>query len=90
MYGICTKYGHMLIFLYSIYCVLCTCVWCRGALVNAEGENHRSPLHEAASAGHVPIVELLIKEGANPCHHDNHDATPYDLAYAEGHREVSV
>ena len=58
--------------------------------MNAEGENHRSPLHEAASAGHVPIVELLIKEGANPCHRDNHDATPYDLAYVEGHTEVSV
>ena len=58
--------------------------------MNAEGENHRSPLHEAASAGHVPIVELLIKEGANPCHRDNHDATPYDLAYVEGHTEVSA
>lgn len=60
----------------------------RGATVNMEGENHRSPLHEAASGGHVSIVELLIKEGANPCPRDNHDATPYDLAYAGGHKEV--
>ena len=56
--------------------------------MNAEGENHRSPLHEATSAGHVSIIELLIKRGADPCSRDSQDATPYDLAYAEGHQEV--
>ena len=67
----------------------CVCMLSlRGALVNIEGENHRTPLHEAAAAGHASIVELLINKGADPCPRDNHDATPYDLAYNERQEEV--
>ena len=54
-----------------------------------EGENLRTPLHEAASSDHASIVEaLLVEGGADPCPRDNHDSTPYDLAYNEGHEEV--
>lgn len=57
--------------------------------MDVEGENHRTPLHEAASGGHASIVQLLIKQGAHPCPRDNHDVTPYDMAYIKGHKEVS-
>jgi ankyrin repeat protein len=61
----------------------------KGAQVNTAGENYRTPLHEAASSGHASIVEtLLVGGGADPCPRDNHNATPYDLAYNEGHEEV--
>ena len=57
--------------------------------MDAAGENDRTPLHEAASSGHASIVEtLLVGGGADPCPRDNQNATPYDLAYNEGHEEV--
>ena len=56
-----------------------------------EGENQRTPLHEAASSGHASIVKvLLMGGGADPCLRDGQYATPYDLAYKEGHEEVPV
>ena len=59
--------------------------------MNTAGENDRTPLHEAASSGHTSIVEtLLVGGGADPCPRDNHNATPYDLAYSEGHEEVCL
>jgi ankyrin repeat protein len=36
-----------------------------GADVNAKNENGETPLHYAASNGHLPIVQYLVQHGAN-------------------------
>ncbi len=61
-----------------------------GADVEEESLDGRTPLHEASVAGHVSIAELLVREGgANPVPRDENDATPYDLAFSNGHKQVS-
>ncbi len=59
-----------------------------GAELNQEGENERTPLHEAAEAGHTNIVKWLIKKGADTVARDNNDLTPYDLAFQKGWKQV--
>ena len=46
-------------------------------------------LHAAAQAGHLEIVQLLLKKGANPCVKDQNGRTAYQLAHASGHVEVA-
>lgn len=47
---------------------------------------HSTPLHEAAWNGHLEMVKLLLKLGANPALRDrSHQATPADWA-AHNHR----
>jgi ankyrin repeat protein len=36
-----------------------------GHLLDAKDANGWTPLHEGARAGHVEVVELLVKKGAN-------------------------
>ena len=70
--------------------VIFACV-CSGADVDHEGGNGRTPLHEASEAGYNGITELLVGEGrADPIPRDNDDATPYDLAFNNGYKEVCV
>ena len=61
-----------------------------GADANAKGIDDRTPLHEAAEAGDLHTVELLLKEleKAETVERTRIDATPYDLAYKKGHSEV--
>ena len=63
-----------------------------GKDVNARGVWKRTPLHYAADEGHRPVVELLIKNGANVnLKDDETDArgeTPLHLAAAKGHVPV--
>ena len=46
-------------------------------------------LHAAAEAGHLSIVQLLLKKGANPCVRDPNGRTASRLARAAGHTEVA-
>ena len=63
-----------------------------GKDVNARDGWKRTPLHYAAEEGHRPVVELLIKNGANVnLKDDETDArgeTPLHLAAAKGHVPV--
>jgi glutaminase len=44
----------------------------------------RSPLHLAASEGHIKVVELLMKNNANASCTDRWDGTPIDDARRSG------
>ena len=48
-----------------------------------------TPLHVASAAGHVEIVQMLLKKGARPHVRDNNGRTALDLARAGGHDEVA-
>ena len=45
-------------------------------------------LHVAAQAGHLNIVQLLLKKGANPCVKDQNGLTASQLARVNGHFKV--
>ena len=45
-------------------------------------------LHAAAQAGHISIVQLLLKKGANPCVRDQNGRTASQLARVNGHFKV--
>lgn len=49
-----------------------------------------SPLHTAAKAGHVNIVDLLIKKGADIRAKNGEGYTPLHLACANGHTDVAT
>ena len=46
-------------------------------------------LHAAAQAGHLNIVQLLLKKGANPHVKDQNSRTASQLARVNGHVEVA-
>lgn len=48
----------------------------------------RTALHEAAQAGWVDIVSILINAGADPSSMDNEKETPFEYAAKSGHGEV--
>ena len=79
---------------WTILCPVLLLVLClspsSGAEVNHEGQNKRTPLHEASDAGHPTITEVLIKQGADPIPRDDNDSTPYDLAFHKGHTKVCL
>jgi ankyrin repeat protein len=51
-------------------------------------DGHTSALHEAARAGHVEIVRILLAAGANPRLLDGEGKTPLELAAGHGHASV--
>ncbi len=57
--------------------------------MDEEGADDRTPLHNAADAGHKAITELLVNKGASVSRRDKNNDTPYDIAYERGHKEVS-
>ena len=60
-----------------------------GADVNECDHDHRSPLHLAASEGHLAACRLLLETGANPNARDRSGATPLTHAILYGHDDVA-
>ncbi|XP_013391239.1 ankyrin repeat domain-containing protein 50 [Lingula anatina] len=58
-----------------------------GAEVNAGNRYGRTPLHEAAQAGHKDMVELLLERGADPNITNEDGSTPLHLAACKGHED---
>lgn len=55
-----------------------------------EREHGRTPLHVAADAANLEVVNLLIQHGANISAQDNDSYTPFELAEKAGHIAVSA
>jgi ankyrin repeat protein len=63
----------------------------KGADVNAIGEGHATPLHNAATLGSNEIVRLLLANNADPNIQDGDGATPLHWCSARGRADsVSV
>ncbi len=41
--------------------------------------NKGTPLHAAAYAGHIEVVQMLLENGSNPLAKDANDKTPFDI-----------
>ncbi|XP_053713468.1 cyclin-dependent kinase 4 inhibitor B [Synchiropus splendidus] len=48
----------------------------------------RTPLHDAAQAGFVESVRLLVQSGADAQARDHRNQRPVDLATSEGHSDI--
>ena len=57
--------------------------------INAPFPNGRYPLHEAANAGRIILVKLLIKNGADLSVEDSLAYTPIDLAILSGRTQAA-
>ena len=65
-------------------------LYCSGANVDEDSKTQRTALHEATEGGHTDITELLLKQSeVDPTARDDHDHTPYDIAYSQQNDEVS-
>jgi len=53
------------------------------------GDDNKTPLHLAAEAGHVKVVRLLLKYGADATAHTRSFNTALHIAALEGHRPVA-
>ena len=53
------------------------------------GWNGQTPLHSAASEGHLEMVSLLVQKGAEINAKDKSGQTPMDLANANQHQDVA-
>lgn len=61
----------------------------RGTDVNLKDEAGATPLHYAAGAGRLPIVQLLLERGANPnAKTATTEQTPLHVAAIGGHARV--
>jgi ankyrin repeat protein len=52
--------------------------------VDLPGPNDQTPLHEATLGSSAPIVEQLVKRGANPLIQDKDHVTPIGIAAIRG------
>lgn len=59
-----------------------------GAVANARDKIKRTPLHLAAWAGHLPIVELLLQKGSDPNAEALDNMVPLAFAAQNGHVTV--
>ncbi|MFC2155084.1 ankyrin repeat domain-containing protein [Acidobacteriota bacterium] len=57
-------------------------------LLNAKGENQKTPLHWAAEAGHTEIAEFLVSKGAEINILNVISETPLHYAAVYGHKEI--
>lgn len=51
-----------------------------GANVNAKGLDNDTPLHDAASNGHLKLIKLLVERGADIHAKNSKGKTPLDVA----------
>ena len=49
-------------------------------MLNSQDENEWEPLHEAARAGNLEMVKLMVNMGADIGAKNNHEETPFDIA----------
>ncbi|KAF8834090.1 ankyrin, partial [Paxillus ammoniavirescens] len=56
--------------------------------LNAKNWDSSTPLHSACYAGHINIVELLLKKGADPHVRTKWGKTPLDIAHREGQHVI--
>ena len=56
--------------------------------LNDEDEDSNTALHMAARAGHLGVVELLIKSGADKEARNCDQQTPLDFAAENGYQEI--
>ena len=56
--------------------------------MDLEGANGRTPLHEAANAGHCDVIKVLMSNQADPMLRDSGNDMPYDLAFKNDDKEV--
>lgn len=59
-----------------------------GAAPNVFQQGGWTPLHSAALHGHLDLVELLLRHGADPAAESDDGQTPTDLAREKGHARV--
>jgi serine/threonine-protein phosphatase 6 regulatory ankyrin repeat subunit B len=60
-----------------------------GVNVHAVGKNALTPLHSASRCGHLVVVKLLLKHGADIDLRDGSNHTPADLALGYNNTEVA-
>lgn len=60
-----------------------------GAPINAQQHGGHTPLHEAAGAGKIDFIELLVARGADPNVRDDDGRTPRQLAIAKNKTEAA-
>ena len=60
----------------------------QGFDINSKENAAATPLHYAASGGHLEVVDMLLKRGANVHAQGHLDYTPLHLAYFNGHLTV--
>ncbi|TFK92764.1 ankyrin [Polyporus arcularius HHB13444] len=58
--------------------------------VNAVDENGYTPLHLAADRGHLEVVDILLKRGANRHIKDPDEFTAKELAEIAGHTDIAA
>jgi len=56
---------------------------------NLHHENGYTPLGYAAMRGSLPMIELLLRNGANPMQTTTEGDSPVELALRFGHAEVA-
>ena len=56
--------------------------------INARDERGFTPLHGAASYGHVAVVRVLLAQGADTNVKARDGQTPLDAASREGHQAI--
>jgi len=60
-----------------------------GAEVDAQDNDHSTPLHVASYDGSVKAARLLLEYGASPRLQNNEGQTPFQVACTRGHEEFA-